>query len=369
MKNNQISRGFTLIELLVVIAIIAILAAILFPVFARAREKARQTTCTSNQRQIMASLMMFAQDHEEMMPDSATVWNDIKVDPGVLLCPSASKKRTVSYGYNEYLSHVSLGTVSNPPSAIATADAKATDNLISFPADDLYPRHDSNVILGCVDGHVAVENLKDSIDYQATLSTKKYEFFPARRLVGSVFAGPFDTADSIAAATVFTSTQTLPTDISFTGEPPMMQVDYTVSNIGVSGWGDQRTGDSGIALFVGSTPSATAGLFSGGHVYHDGTKWASKGAISGNVATTSPQNTNYTAASAYNVSLKIFAGKATCEIYNNTTLINTMSYTILPTDKSTWAGQTRFTTYHSGPGVNWQYARTRVTNVKFYILY
>jgi prepilin-type N-terminal cleavage/methylation domain-containing protein len=51
--SKQVNRhGFTLIELLVVIAIIAILAAILFPVFARAREKARQTTCTSNQRQI-----------------------------------------------------------------------------------------------------------------------------------------------------------------------------------------------------------------------------------------------------------------------------------------------------------------------------
>ena len=49
-------KGFTLIELLVVIAIIAILAAILFPVFARAREKARQSTCASNQRQISAAM-------------------------------------------------------------------------------------------------------------------------------------------------------------------------------------------------------------------------------------------------------------------------------------------------------------------------
>ncbi|MEI6521594.1 MAG: prepilin-type N-terminal cleavage/methylation domain-containing protein, partial [bacterium] len=62
----QRQKGFTLIELLVVIAIIAILAAILFPVFARAREKARQTTCTNNQRQIATTLLMYAQDHEEM---------------------------------------------------------------------------------------------------------------------------------------------------------------------------------------------------------------------------------------------------------------------------------------------------------------
>jgi prepilin-type N-terminal cleavage/methylation domain-containing protein/prepilin-type processing-associated H-X9-DG protein len=57
-------RGFTLIELLVVIAIIAILAAILFPVFARAREKARQASCQSNLKQLMLGMLMYAQDYD-----------------------------------------------------------------------------------------------------------------------------------------------------------------------------------------------------------------------------------------------------------------------------------------------------------------
>ena len=61
-------RGFTLIELLVVIAIIAILAAILFPVFARAREKARQTSCLSNVKQTALAMMMYAQDYDEVYP-------------------------------------------------------------------------------------------------------------------------------------------------------------------------------------------------------------------------------------------------------------------------------------------------------------
>jgi prepilin-type N-terminal cleavage/methylation domain-containing protein/prepilin-type processing-associated H-X9-DG protein len=61
-------KGFTLIELLVVIAIIAILAAILFPVFAKAREKARQATCTSNFKQIGLATMQYVQDYDETYP-------------------------------------------------------------------------------------------------------------------------------------------------------------------------------------------------------------------------------------------------------------------------------------------------------------
>ena len=66
-------RAFTLIELLVVIAIIAILAAILFPVFAQAREKARQITCTSNAKQFMLGILQYCQDSDEAMPISYSV--------------------------------------------------------------------------------------------------------------------------------------------------------------------------------------------------------------------------------------------------------------------------------------------------------
>jgi len=98
-------RGFTLIELLVVIAIIAILAAILFPVFARAREKARQASCQSNEKQLVLALLMYAQDYDECIsmhtggfgyPDLATSereWWPHRVQPYVknfqlFICPS-----------------------------------------------------------------------------------------------------------------------------------------------------------------------------------------------------------------------------------------------------------------------------------------
>jgi prepilin-type N-terminal cleavage/methylation domain-containing protein/prepilin-type processing-associated H-X9-DG protein len=67
-QPNERKKAFTLIELLVVIAIIAILAAILFPVFAQAREKARQTNCLSNLRNVSTAIMMYVQDNDELMP-------------------------------------------------------------------------------------------------------------------------------------------------------------------------------------------------------------------------------------------------------------------------------------------------------------
>jgi prepilin-type N-terminal cleavage/methylation domain-containing protein len=106
-------RGFTLIELLVVIAIIAILAAILFPVFARARDAARKTTCTSNLKQLGTAIIMYAQDYDEclvpaqtgtcQMPDSFG-WGDL-VQPyakntGLLFCPSNTIKVKVNTALN-----------------------------------------------------------------------------------------------------------------------------------------------------------------------------------------------------------------------------------------------------------------------------
>ena len=94
--KGSLSKGFTLIELLVVIAIIAILAAILMPVFARARENARRTSCASNLKQIGSAAMLYVHDYDETFPKGVlwpgTVWYEqfypYTKNGGVFRCPS-----------------------------------------------------------------------------------------------------------------------------------------------------------------------------------------------------------------------------------------------------------------------------------------
>ena len=112
-KTTLKHLAFTLIELLVVIAILAVLAAIIFPVFAQAREKARQTQCASNTKQISLGVLIYSQDYDETLIPTAIVsgstesilWPDL-IQPyiknnQVRLCPSDSNGKKNSFGLNE----------------------------------------------------------------------------------------------------------------------------------------------------------------------------------------------------------------------------------------------------------------------------
>jgi len=145
-------KGFTLIELLVVIAIIAILAAILFPVFAKAREKARQTTCTSNQKQFATAVMMYVQENEETMPGK-DMWSVVGLNGKILQCPTAGKKVANAYGYNVSLSNKKLGEIDGPETILLTADCNTDDNLLAIP-NDVDLRHAGKAIGSYVDSHV-----------------------------------------------------------------------------------------------------------------------------------------------------------------------------------------------------------------------
>ncbi len=192
--------GFTLIELLVVIAIIAILSAILFPVFAQAREKARQTSCLSNLRQSSLALVLYAQDFDESLPllRGADSWI-YKAQPylksfSVLRCPSdtstnwvpdptqplaySTSLRATSYGLNGFLNpilsgqpnpYASLAAVERPASVILLTETATsfTENYVhahvwptrhwligkNLPDDVQTDRHSGGFTVGYLDGH------------------------------------------------------------------------------------------------------------------------------------------------------------------------------------------------------------------------
>lgn len=161
MFHRHPGKGFTLIELLVVIAIIAILAAILFPVFAKAREKARQTACLNNQRQIAVAVQMYTQDHDETLP-SATTWVGDTSTLGIAAksfdCPSTSKKGHAGnpdYGYNYTLGETSLGDIKAPDTTPVITDVKTSvEDGIIYGGQEWDRRHSKKGIVAYADGHV-----------------------------------------------------------------------------------------------------------------------------------------------------------------------------------------------------------------------
>jgi prepilin-type N-terminal cleavage/methylation domain-containing protein/prepilin-type processing-associated H-X9-DG protein len=186
--SNKQGTGFTLIEILVVIAIIAILAAILFPVFARARENARRASCQSNLKQIGLGFLMYAQDYDSVLPalgwatgetitypdgTVAQPYWPVRIYPYIksvqlFNCPSTDKKWAgdvngtyqIGYGANDYLlwNRPLQDSIDKPTETLLVADSEGSTSYTIFPVWDaaryISDRHlEGGNILFC-DGHV-----------------------------------------------------------------------------------------------------------------------------------------------------------------------------------------------------------------------
>ncbi|MHB0935965.1 MAG: prepilin-type N-terminal cleavage/methylation domain-containing protein [Armatimonadota bacterium] len=155
MSETTTRRGFTLIELLVVIAIIAILAAILFPVFAKAREKARQTQCANNVRQIVIGIQMATQDNDNILPSKDAVWAVNNLPPKAVACPTYGMNKGIGYAYNAWMAGKCITDIGMPASVEIPliVDSKTSSHLMIL-STDADPRHTGKVMVGWADGHV-----------------------------------------------------------------------------------------------------------------------------------------------------------------------------------------------------------------------
>jgi len=173
-------RGFTLIELLVVIAIIAILAAILFPVFARARESARTSSCSSNVRQLCLASLMYAQDYDEVLPcdyyacNSSTTHARLLAQMGpyvknlqIFQCPSAGKM--IATDIHPTQANIAAGNISyyyfsydQVPSTVqppAPADSTFISSSFLRTTAGVTPANSPRVLTLCSDASISVSEI------------------------------------------------------------------------------------------------------------------------------------------------------------------------------------------------------------------
>lgn len=200
-------RGFTLIELLVVIAIIALLAAMLFPVFNKAREKGYQTSCLNNQKQLAVALVMYAQENNETFPSAGAWTTGVKLGTKVFDCPSSTTvgaEARPDYGFNEKIADKKQVHILNPANAELTMDAEWANNdqvftVGSYLDKNSFRHGDGNIaIASFADSHVAVVDIRKDDKWE--FSNCKLGFFDSNYVDFSTFTDFATARDNAEAA-------------------------------------------------------------------------------------------------------------------------------------------------------------------------
>ncbi|HLJ53589.1 MAG TPA: DUF1559 domain-containing protein [Chthonomonadaceae bacterium] len=190
--GGAFARAFTLIELLVVIAIIAILASILFPVFAQTREKARAAVCQSNTKELALALLMYAQDYDEtyfgfyagidrkvlLYPYTKSGTGNANTSASqIWYCPSVKNpNQEAGYGFNTLINFQPMAAFSTPAQKVMLCDSglkdttagvvldlrtqvNAPDTMPAANPSRPNPRHSGGVEVGLLDGHVKLMHM------------------------------------------------------------------------------------------------------------------------------------------------------------------------------------------------------------------
>lgn len=141
-------RGFFrhLLEWGVVCCVVAVFGAILFPVFARPREKSRQTSCINNQKQLAIAMLMWVQDHEETFPSADSWMEDVQVAQSVFRDPTAPQLYP-AYAYNHEVAGRKIGSIPDFEQTVLTFDAK--NGRPDY-------RHNRQIIMSYLDGHTEI---------------------------------------------------------------------------------------------------------------------------------------------------------------------------------------------------------------------
>jgi len=310
MPGHARSRGsgFTLIELLVVIAIIAVLAAILFPVFAQAREKSRQTSCMNNQRQMVMLVMMYVQDNDEMFPDASKVWQALSnLPPKLLICPTQGGA-TNTYVYSSSLSSLPMGSATMPNELLCFADGAHTAMLndtpptyynIAYSIKDYNFCHAGRLIASYADGHSSMTSAVSASGAYIWLQTNYAVAYGTGNAVTNWYTYP----DQTVRFWTYAGTPTYTASVSALNGKSALYLDATSSGSQLLGY-PQPPGTSDVTNFVvfcGQTGSSNKlQLYGNGnagflYLYNDGrllyqTTNGSKSLWS---ATTSPPPTAY----------------------------------------------------------------------------